>query len=422
MLLLLLYSLVVPGVHGLPFGIDGPLNLLHTEKRSSNNPPSYLFEVNHLPAPIQNVSLSRRGADEDLNAVRNSQWTISIPFRNNIPGRADVSFNFLLDTGSPQTWIARDGYTCTRPNGPCNIESPMPPDYYTQMAPVVPFTARYVEQTGVMGNVATAYISLTDVDVLANGQIGIADQVSVNGFAQYSGILGLSGPGENPTVPTFLTQLRQANPQLTNSFALALSRQNSGVKSYIEFGGDLSTVFPQDGLSATVEVDMADVDGNTYQDPNRITKYHVNVDAFSVSDGTTSLEIVPTTGERLFFAHADCGVNYLIVPDETVRDIMKNFNPPFETFDSLELPEVACDAKAPLLSFKIGGEFFDIDPQDLVVESVSSPGRCYIPVQGKSTAGNLAYTLGAQFFKNTVVAFDLQARQIKLSGRQGYSN
>ena len=85
---------------------------------------------------------------------------------------------------------------------------------------------------------------------------------------------------------------------------------------------------------------------------------------------------------------------------------MSMFDPPMP-FNSKTL-EVNCNAKIPILEFRIGGKLFPMNPVDLVIRN--SDGTCSSAVQAGSRP---PYGLGDCFQRNVLAVYDWENEQMQ---------
>lgn len=143
--------------------------------------------------------------------------------------------------------------------------------------------------------------------------------------------------------------------------------------------------------------------------------YLFNYSSVSYTNGTTtghndtSIQVV-----------ADSGAPTISLPAHLAKEINAMFDPPAELVDGAYI--VGCDAKAPRVSFEIGGHDFSIYPPDLIYHAISNTTakadsgyavHCASAVQADSSGSGGFSILGEPFLKNVLGVFDWGSHEIR---------
>lgn len=179
-------------------------------------------------------------------------------------------------------------------------------------------------------------------------------------------------------------------------------------------------------------------------DPGSITSKSTSIPGSTVASRTNTLSQPPGTWwrsrmrrqspeaiqpnlplqQRSHVYIVDSGTTLLYVPDELADAINNAFDPPASYDTDTGNYFVDCDAKAPLVSFRINGTDFDIDPTDLILHNVRpingldvDPDDSVPCGSGVAAAGADFFVLGAVFLKNVVALFDVGAGEMRFSPR-----
>ncbi|KAJ9604449.1 hypothetical protein H2200_011285 [Cladophialophora chaetospira] len=96
------------------------------------------------------------------------------------------------------------------------------------------------------------------------------------------------------------------------------------------------------------------------------------------------------------------------------------FNPPAQKQGATWY--VYCNSTAPNLGVTIGGQTFNINPKDLILDmgQTDPPGICFSGVQEGTTAGDFPPVLGSVFLRNVLAVFDVGQTQMTFVAREHY--
>ncbi|KAJ7458601.1 aspartic peptidase domain-containing protein [Mycena latifolia] len=358
-------------------------------------------------------------------------------------------FKLIVDTGSSDTWVIQQGFTCLNPDTgdpqpaqSCNFGPGFSPAQSTtfQLFPNVTFAISYGDGSFVDGPAGFDTISIGDLSVTKQ-EIGVPNVAGWFGDGITSGILGLAFPDTTSVYnttnlqdipsstrlfynPFFFTAVQEK--KVTNSyFSIALNRPSFAAQlsddytpnlGILAFGG-IAPVSVQK-TSVTVPIQGYTVRGDVYLPTNRNPEYifySVDVQSFSFPGGS----YIPSPGIVL-----DSGTTLNVLPAALARAYNAQFKPKaqYDAQDNLYI--VACNAKAPVFSVKIGGVVFTIDPQDQVLPAGTDENGNEVCISGTQSGGpdlpGEFFILGDVFLHNVVTTFNPIQREVTITQRAPY--
>ncbi|KAI9696907.1 MAG: hypothetical protein M1820_007982 [Bogoriella megaspora] len=338
------------------------------------------------------------------------------------------TFNVVLDTGSSDTWLVRQGYTCVDPYtgasqdpSACDFAATYDPSSSStfHQIPEQNFNISYGDAEFGRGIVGVEDITIGDITVTGQ-EIAVMDYAAWFGDGESSGILGLAYPsitsawegdesqaGQDSIVeayqPIFTTMIaRDLIQQPIFSLAIYRTYGDSTDGGYLCLGGlpDPNTVsYSQDFATVPIETTL----GVSYY-----MFYTITVDGFNYGNATSKRAVAASQQ-----AIVDSGTTLMYLPSDLAHSINSQFNPPADYDEDYELWNVDCNAIAPDLSLVIGGKTFTIYGADLVVQSTTSD-YCSSGVQEAIAPFGI---LGDVFLKNVVAVFDVGNSQMRFAAR-----
>ncbi|KAB8079271.1 aspartic peptidase domain-containing protein [Aspergillus leporis] len=365
-------------------------------------------------------------------------------------GSNNQTFKLLVDTGSSDTYIVRENFSCLSrttnmplPEASCNYGPKTYKDSPTyQEVPDETFGVQYGDgiASGVM-----AYETITLADVTVRTKLGIADTSTPMGDGVNSGVLGLgypcltsAHPGEhtpNDTyffnravyAPVFNTMFEQGKVEPYFSVALAhtpLNRTENGFGGYLTLG-DLPPVERKgEFVAVPVEV-MHNVPTNFTAGRRDRSYWAMTISAVKFGDAELfndkneygkEAEAAFTTHSTAFQAFVDTGNDFSYLPAAIVDPVNARFEPPAVYNEKLGLSVVDCAAKAPVFGIELGGQTFYHQGEDLIYNT--GKGYCVSGlVSSESVAmGNIVLNiLGVPFLKNVVAVFDFARHEMRFA-------
>ncbi|KAG9252439.1 putative aspartic-type endopeptidase [Emericellopsis atlantica] len=349
------------------------------------------------------------------------------------------TFYLLVDTGSSDTWVAADGYTCIDPadNRVLPSEECMWSPTYT-----VPQSMRYIQNqtfgvkygTGVaLGKLGIESVTVGGITVQEQA-IGIVDRATDKGDGVNSGILGLgfpmltsAHPGtvlENDTMslitnripyePTFVNMYKKGLVESWYSIAINRLPRDvaSGMGGWLGLGELPPVEHTDDWAVAPIEITEGIPDEFYPGGKPVISLMTLTVDGASWGSSSPY-----TTNTTKLQAVVDSGNNMNLVPIEIAESVNGLFEPPATFKQDLDIYVVDCHAKPPSFGVTIDGHTFWHDPEDMISKD-NTTGLCY------STLGNSADGLGTQmsflgdaFMKNVVSVFDFGKTEMRFAAR-----
>ncbi|KAF7591454.1 hypothetical protein BBP40_001557 [Aspergillus hancockii] len=366
-------------------------------------------------------------------------------------GSNNQTFKLLVDTGSSDTYIVRDKFTCI--NATTNMAIPEAschygPKTYTksqtyQRVPDETFGVQYGDgiASGIM-----AFETITIADVTVRTKIGIADTSTPMGDGVNSGVLGLgypcltsAHPGKhtpNDTYffnravysPVFNTMFEQGKVEPYFSVALAHTPLNNTAHSFGGYLtlGDLPPVERKGEFSAVPVEIMHNVPSNFTAGRKDRSYWAMTIPA--VKYGAASLyddgnayagdgqEAALTTHGAALQVFVDTGNDFSYLPAAIVDPVNALFEPPAVYDEKLGVSVVDCGAKTPVFGIELGGQTFFHRGEDLVYNT--GKGYCVSSlVSSESVAmGEIVLNiLGVPFLKNVVAVFDFARHEMRFA-------
>ncbi|KAF7345601.1 Acid protease [Mycena venus] len=359
-------------------------------------------------------------------------------------------FQLVIDTGSSDTWIAKEGYSCfdlsgnPAPQSTCAFGSA---GFDTAASKTFrPFSTASFNVTYGDGEFAAGPVGF---DTMAVGGLVVTDQEIAlptvtgwqgDGFS--TGILGLAfplltkvfnssdpakGSPENhiPYDPFFTTAIKQK--KLKNPiFSVALNRgtfkqeENDTFDAnlgFLSFGG-IAPVPVAAHTSVTVPIQGYTT--TTVLPSNAPTAaffwYTVDVQSYTFP-GSTGL---PTASNNTIL---DTGTTLNKVPAPVAAAFAAAFVPPAAFNADFGLYLVDCNATAPEFRVTIGGTTFTIDTRDQIWPAGFDAEGNLLCATGTQDGGDQAdgqFILGDVFLHNVVATFNPVAGEITLTQREKY--
>ncbi|KAL8733212.1 MAG: hypothetical protein Q9166_002229 [cf. Caloplaca sp. 2 TL-2023] len=345
------------------------------------------------------------------------------------------TFEAIVDTGSSDTWAVQSGFQCVQGRRPAEITVPEAECEFGHLITTSPtfkqipgqnFKVGYADGEELTGIVGTEDVTLAGITV-KNQEVGIVNHAYWNGDNSSSGLIGLAYPnltsaykGNNPIYDTDSDSVPYT-PLFTNMytqglvapvFSIAINRRGEETGGLLALGGlppvNYSSTFACTPLKTTVtRRPGSGVNGTTLDEP-QYKYYSISVDG--LISGTSF-------DSKTFEAHVDSGTSLLVLPEDTADAINDLFVPPGVHNFSFGQYDVDCNAKAPDLAIKIGGQTFHINPKDLIIKDENGSGACFT---GITASYNRLAVLGDVFLKNVVAVFDIGHREMRFAARESY--
>ncbi|KUI55483.1 hypothetical protein VP1G_02815 [Cytospora mali] len=350
---------------------------------------------------------------------------------------AGVAVDVIIDTGSSDTWLVQEGFTCVDEDGNSQSEA----DCY--FGPTFNgtfdegtisdenFNIEYGDGeflTGVMGyeKVTVAGITVDHQEVaLVNYSYWFGDSVT-------SGLMGLAYPlltsaYEGTNASDDSTQV-EYNPIITTLikdglidpvFSLALERNSDS--GYLALGGLPPVNYT--GSFASTPILMLEV----YDEPEMATQYSfytIVADAY-IYEGSENTKVETGSWGKMFsdatvnttqFATiVDSGTTLLYLPTAMYDDIIALYDPPAIYIDDEGAAFAPCNATVPEVGVEIGGTVFWISEADLLMQEYVDPDTGYC-LTGPQDGGDTGpYILGDTFMNNVISVFDIGASEMRFA-------
>ncbi|KAJ7107936.1 aspartic peptidase domain-containing protein [Mycena epipterygia] len=356
------------------------------------------------------------------------------------------TFNAILDTGSSDTWVVHEGFSCFDLNGTavpvatCDFGpaqfNPADSPTFTPFVNAT-FFVRYGSGESLRGPAGFDTVTVGGLSVFQQ-EIGVPTLNAFLGDGVSEGVLGLAFPGltsvyttnnaselvQMQYTPFFLNAVQQKkvkNPFFSISLDRATLKQEANDPfdpnlGLLAFGG----IAPVPVLKTSVKVP---VQGYTPQVPGvpsnapdaQFFWYTLDIDSFTFPGSST---VITKNNNTIF----DTGNTLNFVPSAVAVAYNAQFSPP-ATLDATGTYVVACNATAPAFAVVLGGTSFKIDPRDQIMVQKDANGTtfCISGTQdgGPDVPGNL-FALGDVFFHNVVMTFNPVAAEVTITQRAPY--
>ncbi|KAJ6134367.1 hypothetical protein N7523_000689 [Penicillium sp. IBT 18751x] len=402
---------------------------------------SSLVAGGQLTLPLTFHPASRNTASL-LSAQYGTTFNVDVNFGNQ-------TFKLLVDTGSSDTYVVRNGFACI--NETTNLEiaeadcgygpQTYKPSSTYRVIPDQRFGVKYGNGIA-CGVMAYEDVSLAGITVPAQA-VGIADHSTPMGDGINSGVLGLAYPSITSAHPwnhtdnsTFWFHRKVYSPLfntmyerglVTESyFSIALAHTPRNI-STPTFGGyltlgDLPPV-AYDSKFSTVPVEIIDTIPPMFTSGKRARSYWailVSGVTFGSSprEGHTSTTETMITYDVAFQAFTDTGNEFSYLPAAVVDPINALFDPPAVYNNALGVSVVDCDAQAPIFGVNIGDQTFYHEGQDLIYQT--GDGYCVSSLVASETVayGDIVLNiLGVPFLKNVVSVHDFGRNEMRFAQR-----
>jgi hypothetical protein len=327
-------------------------------------------------------NLSRRSASANLKYNSQIDYLAQVTFGNQ-------TFQLQIDTGSSDTWVNQDGYTCgNAPN--CQFGPGYKEPGTFQPIDGVYINVTYGDKTNVIGPLGHETVKVGGITI-PNAPVSIGQYISTTtGDSVTSGLMGLgyslNTNGVNATdgtpVPYDALVPRMYSTGLIkqNLFSLALS--SSGGK--LAFGGlptDVSYEKPL--ISAPIIPGAHYVNGSA-----AYTAYQINA-TYSYPGSSKS--------QTPYTILMDSGSSINSVPTAIANAVNAKFQPAVNSTDG----SVPCNAVAPSFGITIGGKEFLMKKEDMIAKNAD--GSCMSSI-GPSDSD---FIMGDSFLRSVLVVYDL---------------
>jgi hypothetical protein len=353
------------------------------------------------------------------------------------------TFYVVIDTGSSDTWLINNEYTCVDPTDSSVIDESQcgfgPTYSVSATAKQIDnrnFNISYADGERLNGQMITEDLTFAGITV-ENQTMGLVTYAGWYGDDISSGLVGLAYAsltnqysGSNPsadiaglTIPYDPILTSMFNDNLTAPiFSIALNRDVS--RSAQSAGGVLAVGgipnIPHGSAWASANISVIGVDATTGQPEYQF--YAIRVDGWAVSKNqnadfdvkmTGDTRKTPLLGAPTRNVIVDSGTSLIYAPSAVAAGLAAAFNPPAAVSSSTGLYEVACNATVPLFGVVVSSKVFYINRLDLIIDT--GYGFCIMGVQDNN--GGLTI-VGDVFMRNVLTVFDVEAAQVRFSARQ----
>ncbi|KAK3332945.1 aspartic peptidase domain-containing protein [Cercophora scortea] len=416
----------------------------------------YVPMQQHVPPQHEDQHLRRRGlSSSNLTNVHDIYYIIELTVGNE-------KINVSVDTGSSDTWLVQQPYTCVSYYYPppekldCGLGGGLKGNLSGGLIPDLVFGRAYTDGTFVQG-----YFGYEDVTIggltAKHQQLAIVNYTYWFGDGRISGLLGLAYPlmtsldgssvAQKPYDPVFFTLWK--NKLVAPLFSVALSRAQDQFTppdnspsggaltdthdtSYLAFGG-LPPVSIDETSWARAPIQLMSLlgDSDDFKTQER-GLYIIIADAWVYGKtnhtvGTNGTRNVPspvlsetlTKNTTQFPVLIDVGSSLSVLPRKLVEAVYASFDPPAKYMSENGLFYALCNATVPTFGVQIGNSTFYMAPEDLLRQSAKDSTGQYCRI-GITDAEYGPYVLGVTFLTNVVAVFDIGNTEMRFASRTRY--
>lgn len=348
------------------------------------------------------------------------------------------TFQMLVDTGSSDTYVMRDGFDCI--NATSNLVIPEANCLYKNKTYHNSRTHRHIpgQMFGIkygagLASGEMAYEDVTLSGITVKGQkIGIANISNPMGDGVNSGLLGLAYPSLTSAHPanhssnkTYWFDRLPYNPLLYTmhenglidpyfSLALAHTPQNASTAfgGYLTVGGLPPVKHSSEFTTVPVEI-LKDIP-TSFTSGKRTRSYW----ATSISEvkyGSSTADL--TTNSTSFQVFIDSGNYIQFLPSAVVEPINALFDPPAKYNSDFGAYVVDCAAKAPEFGLTLGNQTFFHNGEDLIYQT--GEGFCITNIASSESValanGITLNIIGVPFLKNVVAVHDFGKNEMRFA-------
>ncbi|KAF2239660.1 acid protease [Viridothelium virens] len=357
---------------------------------------------------------------------------------------ADEPFLVVIDTGSSDTWVVRQRFACisiTTGLREGQDQCAFGPQYVASSSfteiPDQNFNVSYGDGEVLIGIVGYEEVCLGNVTVPSQ-EVGLVDIAAWNGDGKSSGILGLAYPSltsayagdeqdseqdsvEEEYEPIFIRMITHGLIE-QQIFTLAISRDESsgGILTLGGLPDPRDVVYGDDFATVPIEVlGSPQMNGSSRFDPD-YTFYTISIDGFPNPNASSSFAPSPQESPHSRWPNVtniqaviDSGTTLIYLPYPVTKAINSLFGSQANYDPTVDTWFVDCNATAPSWSLTIGGQNFNINPLDMIIQGLD--GSC---VSGVQDAFNGFSILGDVFLKTVLAVFDLGNAEMRFATRQ----
>lgn len=372
-------------------------------------------------------------------------YRTTLPYVGNFEANITIGSQkvpLVLDTGSSDMWMMPKDVSCfnTTTLQPvsselCGYKGPrLTTSSSFRQIPNVHLNTSYKIGEWVIAENGYDNVSFGGIEV-QNQEIALAKTAALTYPGYASGILGLAYPaltdvypGDDPstdvkcplTIGSNATNCNQQtmSPFLSTVFANSLAQplfsfaisRNAPAAGVMTIGGIPDIHDPQ--VNVTNKAIEVTVPLEKLKNTQENTYYIISVDGLDYKDAPSG------AGKGQWIV--DTGAVPIIFDQQQAKNIGALFDPPAWFDEDRQAWIVKCNATAPELSVKIGGQNFGINPKDLILSAGQDDLGCSMGVQGSTATGSAPPVLGSVFLRSVLAVFDVGRAQMSFASRMHY--
>ncbi|KAF2668485.1 acid protease [Microthyrium microscopicum] len=342
-------------------------------------------------------------------------------------------FKLVIDTGSADTWLVQTGFKCismlTRQSvasATCRFSRTYNNTKTFKAVANQHFNISYADGEFLNGEMGREDVTFGGITV-PNQEFGLINYAAWNGDTISSGLTGLAFPsvtraypgadakgdkrgGNVPYDPIFTSMWKKK--LISPYFSIALNRASEGPGA-VALGGlpGGSIKFEDKWAKAPMQHLMMALPGA--KTPADYQLYVVETEGWSItSPAGVSAPAVNSTKVKVVL---DTGTTLSYLPPAVANAINAAFDPPASQDLLMRQFIVNCNAKAPKVAMKLGGQMVWFDGEDLKLRT-GAGNTCMSGIQASRSALQPSI-LGGVFLKNVVAVFDIGAAEMRFANR-----
>jgi hypothetical protein len=347
------------------------------------------------------------------------------------------TFTAVLDTGSADTWLVGEGFTCSR-LGARNPAQCKFGNTYKKSPSFVEvtqqtFSTKYADGETLAGIIGRETVTLGGITV-KNQTVAVVNNANWHGDGKSSGLIGMAFPSvtrahdtSNPTAkkivkynPIFFTMYKAG--LIKPTFSLTLNRAEEG-PGVLALGG-LPKSIKFENRWARAPMEYLSIMPTLGGIAKEYTLYAVKAGGFTVNG-----EKVASSPNVVI----DSGTTLSYLPSTVVNALAEGFDPParsggggifgFGSGVQAGMMTIPCDAKPPKFAIVINGTSLNIDARELIhviarnaLTNASVLCTLSVAPAGGVGAGGLSI-LGGPFLRSVLAVFDVGAAEMRFANR-----
>jgi hypothetical protein len=326
----------------------------------------------------------------------------------------DQEVSVIVDTGSSDTWLIKDGFRCVNQFGStvstqsCNFGPAYQGDFDSKI-PNEHFNISYGDGEFVTGPVGTKDITIAGITV-PQQPVALGTYAYWNGDSTASGLMGLafsaitsfytgdenSKGGEKVNYDPLFTTMWKKNLS-TPVFSIAIIEGQGG---YIGFGGLPPVGYTNTFAAAPIEMISVRLNSTTRGMAQAFYAMTPSAVTYQGAIESQQAQWIVDSGTTLTYA-----------PSAVAKKINSMFNPPATYTNGMYV--IKCNAKAPVFGIQLGDNMLPTRRMILPDTFTGQSGVCLSGVQDGGSSG--PYILGDTWMSGVLSVFDIGKAEMRFA-------